>query len=279
MGIVAPADAYEARTGELIADGATAGKFDPFGAYPGPDRQLPTSTLNEVREMIRGIRQAGPDFDICVEGHGGGDRLATDAGPNRFVWDLSYPGVEGEVVQRAGPVDAVPGTYHVRLTGGDWTRTASFEVLKDPRISTTPADFLAQFELLSDIRDRHQHVNGAGGEEIRERADALVERLTDVEAQIILVPRGPVMGHQPRMVNRQLSFLASYVGSADARPTDGDLERFQELVGWLDDRTQDVCSVLQQDLTDFNNLIGRQGVGPILVRLPSLRRITEPGPP
>ena len=64
------ADAYEARTGELIADGATAGKFDPFGAYPGPDRQLPTSTLNEVREMIRGIRQAGPDFDICVEGHG-----------------------------------------------------------------------------------------------------------------------------------------------------------------------------------------------------------------
>lgn len=64
------AAAYAARTRELIAQGATAGKYDPFGEYPGPDRQLPTSTLNEVREMIRGIREGGPNFDICVEAHG-----------------------------------------------------------------------------------------------------------------------------------------------------------------------------------------------------------------
>jgi galactonate dehydratase len=64
------AEAYHKRTKELMAQGATAGKYDPFGAYPGPDRQLPTATLNEVREMIRGIREAGPAFDICVEAHG-----------------------------------------------------------------------------------------------------------------------------------------------------------------------------------------------------------------
>ena len=64
------ADAYRARTKELIAEGATAGKYDPFGEYPGPERQLATVTLNEVREMIRGIREAGAAFDICVEAHG-----------------------------------------------------------------------------------------------------------------------------------------------------------------------------------------------------------------
>lgn len=63
------AEAYARRTKELIAQGFTAGKYDPFGAYPGPDRQLPTPTLNEVREMIRGIRDGGPEFDICVEAH------------------------------------------------------------------------------------------------------------------------------------------------------------------------------------------------------------------
>jgi len=63
------AEAYARRTRELIAQGATAGKYDPFGAYPGPDRQLSTSVLNEVREMIRGIREGGPQFDICVEAH------------------------------------------------------------------------------------------------------------------------------------------------------------------------------------------------------------------
>ena len=63
-------DAYFQRTKELIAEGATAGKYDPFGAYPAPDRQLSTKVLYEVREMIRGIREAGPTFDICVEAHG-----------------------------------------------------------------------------------------------------------------------------------------------------------------------------------------------------------------
>jgi galactonate dehydratase len=63
-------DAYFQRTKELIAEGATAGKYDPFGAYPAPDRQLSTKVLYEVREMVRGIREAGPTFDICVEAHG-----------------------------------------------------------------------------------------------------------------------------------------------------------------------------------------------------------------
>lgn len=63
-------DAYARRTRELIAEGATAGKWDPFGPYPGPERQLPTTTLNEVRAMIEGIRDASAGFDICVEAHG-----------------------------------------------------------------------------------------------------------------------------------------------------------------------------------------------------------------
>lgn len=64
------AAAYRRRTEELLAEGARAGKYDPFGPYPGPSRQLPTRILNEVREMIRGIREASPEFDLCVECHG-----------------------------------------------------------------------------------------------------------------------------------------------------------------------------------------------------------------
>ncbi len=63
-------EAYRQRTKELAAEGATAGKYDPFGPYPGFDRQISTAVLNEVREMIAGIREGGPSFDICVEAHG-----------------------------------------------------------------------------------------------------------------------------------------------------------------------------------------------------------------
>lgn len=65
------ADAYAKRTKELIVEGATAGKFDPFFepyAY-NLNLEATTKTLHEVAELIRGIREGGPTFDICVEAH------------------------------------------------------------------------------------------------------------------------------------------------------------------------------------------------------------------
>jgi galactonate dehydratase len=79
------ADAYKKRTQELVAEGAMAGKYDPF--FDEPDfqgysnasasrydsnswsRQAKLSTINNVAEMIRGIREGGPDFEICIEAH------------------------------------------------------------------------------------------------------------------------------------------------------------------------------------------------------------------
>jgi galactonate dehydratase len=73
------ADAYAKRTKELVAKGALAGKWDPFFNDPneinlvGTDYNLPRQatlkTIHEVAEMVRGIREGGPDFEICVEAH------------------------------------------------------------------------------------------------------------------------------------------------------------------------------------------------------------------
>ena len=64
------AEAYRKRTQELIEQGATAGKYDPFGRISRAGPPAFDAILNEVREMIRGIREGGPSFDICVEAHG-----------------------------------------------------------------------------------------------------------------------------------------------------------------------------------------------------------------
>jgi galactonate dehydratase len=60
---------YREKTKEIMAKGATAGKTDFFGNNTPLDRELPTKTINEAREMIAGVREASPDFDICVEMH------------------------------------------------------------------------------------------------------------------------------------------------------------------------------------------------------------------
>jgi len=64
------AEAYAKRTKELVAEGAVAGKWDPFFDRLEPNRNVSLKGLREVTEMVRGIREGGPDFEICVEGHG-----------------------------------------------------------------------------------------------------------------------------------------------------------------------------------------------------------------
>jgi galactonate dehydratase len=74
------ADAYRQRTKELVAEGAMAGKWDPFfdepytpGVRPEErldfSRQATLKTIHEVAEMVRGVREGGPEFEICVEAH------------------------------------------------------------------------------------------------------------------------------------------------------------------------------------------------------------------
>ena len=72
-------DAYSKRTKELVAQGAVAGKWDPFVSQPdeinlvGTDYNLPRQatlkTINEVRALVRAVREGGPDFEICIEAH------------------------------------------------------------------------------------------------------------------------------------------------------------------------------------------------------------------
>src|SRR5439155_8149316 len=87
------------------------------------------------------------------------DSLKVQAGMNRFAWNLRYADAsrfQGMIFWAggtAGPV-AVPGTYKVRLTVGDWSQPQTFPVRPDPRVKATAADYQGQFDLLLRIRAR-----------------------------------------------------------------------------------------------------------------------------
>ncbi|WP_020607006.1 VPS10 domain-containing protein [Spirosoma spitsbergense] len=92
------------------------------------------------------------------------NQLTVKAGGDRFVWDMRYPGYKtfpGMVFYGSpnlGP-KAVPGNYKVRLTVNGQAQTQDFEILKDPRLTTTPADFQAQFDFLMKVRDKVTQAN------------------------------------------------------------------------------------------------------------------------
>jgi photosystem II stability/assembly factor-like uncharacterized protein len=86
-------------------------------------------------------------------------------GINRFVWNLRYPGAAkatGEDLQTWDRTDGpmvVPGTYRVRLTVDGESQTQEFEVQRDPRLTTMPGDWIAQRDLILQVRDLLSRTN------------------------------------------------------------------------------------------------------------------------
>src|SRR5439155_2415591 len=79
-------------------------------------------------------------------------RVTAQAGLNRFVWNLRYPDAASfpGMILLAGTTSgprASPGRYTVKLTVNGHSETQSFEVMKDPRLDTTPEEYAKQLSL------------------------------------------------------------------------------------------------------------------------------------
>ncbi len=217
------------------------------------------------------------------------------AGLNRFAWDLRYPGAE--VVEKNGKLSrrntlgpkVVPGTYQARLTAGEWSQTQTFEVLKDPRLDTTQADYQKQFELLTEIRDKisemhhtvakirdvREQVSGlvtrlkdtAQGDVIEKTGNALIEKLTAIEWELVPTEDDYRMDRLdfPPKLHVQFTYLYGFVGGADAKPTDSSFERFEDLKPMLAQPLARVQEVLETELPAFNTMVLQGAVAPVIV--------------
>ena len=213
-------------------------------------------------------------------------RVPKEAGLNRFYWDMRYPEaapVEGYVTPSgvlAGPA-APPGRYQVRLTVGEQTQTAWFEVLVDPRVTVSPEDSRAQFELLLQIRDKisdvHRAISAiqstrqqladwerrANERRSRHRDDlarlstALKERLRAIEEALIQTENDEDDDtlRFPIKLNIQLAVLYDVVGSAEAAPTQQSREVYAHLAARADEQLARMRGVFEGDLAALNALI------------------------
>jgi hypothetical protein len=228
-----------------------------------------------------------------------GDSLKVRAGMNRFVWNLRYPEASRfpGMIFWAGGIQgpaAVPGTYKVRLTAGDWSQTRGFALKQDPRVATTPEDYQRQFDLLIRIRDRVSAANdavkrirdvkeqldgaatrarglpgdvGRGGR-IAQLADSLKGRLSAVEAEIYQVKNRSSQDplNYPIRLNNKIAALAGVVASADAAPTDQSLQVFEQLAAALQLQLDRLKAILDADVPAFNKLVKDSDVPAVILR-------------
>ena len=109
---------------------------------------------------VSGGRSAGPaqEMRATFRGGGGAGAIRREAGMQRFNWDMRHPGpwtAANPAGGGGGPM-VPPGKYGVRLTSGSQTKTQSFDLKVDPRVTAdgvTQADLEAQTAFLLRVRD------------------------------------------------------------------------------------------------------------------------------
>ena len=287
-----PRDAYRVQRGR--GGGPRTPESPPSGAVfnyylaDSPESEVGLEVLDAGGAVIRA-------YSSDPSAHKNQPTVPVSRGMNSFVWDLRYPGLdmpEGAMVYLgyAGGPTAVPGEYLVRLTVGDWSRTQSFHLLGDPRLTdVTDEDLERQFDLSVRVRSRlsetydairtirsvreqvrslTKRTRDAGyGDEIGIAGDSIAEKLTAVENVLI---NTKIESHQdpinfPPLLDNQFGYLYRYVASAYGKPTQAAYVRIEELEGQLAEQVSELARILDGDVARFNNTLRDLGVTGIIV--------------
>ncbi len=212
--------------------------------------------------------------------------LKVKSGSNRFIWDLRYPGFtsfDGMVLYSSPNVGpkAVPGTYQVRLKVNGESQTASFRVLKDPRLPNTEEDYRKQFDFLMQVRDEVSRANGAIVKirtlkkdlaYLKEKAQAYPEllgavesfeaRLSEIENNIHMTKnqsRQDPLNYGIR-INNRLAFLMADSQRGDYPPTDQAQAFFREVRAELQTELQALETAVGSALGGINKMVEQAGV-------------------
>lgn len=203
----------------------------------------------------------------------------TDAGLNRFVWDLRYAppptpagrasysiaaiAGQGTVAEPQGPL-VVPGDYEVRLSVAGRTYTRPLRVELDPRVHVADSALAAQLRVALAIRDAmaQQHALGVGVRRVRDQLRGLGSRSLDGVTRESIAALDRVVDSLARaavIVGGDLGGLETAVESADREPTGAVRDAFAELrdrIGTADRRWQ---ALLASELPALNARLRRQG--------------------
>jgi photosystem II stability/assembly factor-like uncharacterized protein len=295
----AAAEGAAAKTEASASTSAETKKKDDADEAPKITLEILDSSGKVIRKFPKkeeGGGNADGEEDFFSRGGGGGN-LPSDAGLNRFVWDLRYEGATP--VPKAplwggstnGP-EALPGAYQIRLTVLGKSYTAPLEIKADPRLKISQEDLAKQFDLLLKIRDKVTETDDAIIQirDTREQINAINKRLkgdprakaiadagksldtkmTEVEEALIQTKAksGQDVLNFPVRLNNHLVALSGVVGSADSAPTKQSYEVFDMVTKAVDEQLAKWKTIVSTDVASYNSLMKQQDVPALMLTQP-----------
>ena len=222
---------------------------------------------------------------------GSNERLSLEKGLNHFEWDLRYPDATKfpGMILWAGSVRGpmvVPGKYTARLTVDGKTQSQTFEVKKDPRISTTAQEFARQLEVAMQMRDKlsatnqavidirdmrkqlDEYADRAANPKVAESAKALAKKLTDVEEALYQTrnraSEDPL--NFPIKLNNKLASLLADVEMSDSAPTAQQDIVYEDLASKVNAELRKLGEMTNTDVPQFNRLVREENVPAVVLK-------------
>ena len=267
---------------------------------PTEERIVKLEILEANGDLIRAFTpkpEPGADDETSKKDDSEGDdprQLELQQGANRFVWDLRYPSARrfpGLVLWNDsldGP-RAVPGDYRARLTVGEWSAEAPFEVLADPRSSAAGEDYRAQFDFVLAVRDKVSETHDEIGRirDAKAQIEGLEKRLAGQDDAAPLIAAGKHLVEQlgeiekalyqtqnrsrqdplnfPIRLNDKLAGLIRLGSFGDQRPTEAMQAVRAELTAAIDTELARLRELWEKDLPAFNALAREHEVDRVIL--------------
>jgi hypothetical protein len=225
-------------------------------------------------------------------GHGA---LSTDAGLNRFVWNMRYQlpvGVPCAVYDEGGPLAplALSGHYQARLTVDGKNYSVPIQIVPDPRVKVSETDLARQFDLVAKLSDLmgEDHVTVLEIRDVRAQLDALRKRLSgDAKAKPILAAAAEIdkkmtavedaliqskasanedILNYPIELNSKIGYLVNGVDSADSAPPQQDWDLYEVYRKQVARLAASWKSIVSSDLARLNRSMRHENIPAIAPR-------------
>ena len=265
------------------------GKNPPSGMiidYFLPD-SLPDSVSLELTihdsegSLVRSFSsEKDPEFKRFLGGPSPEPTLDKHVGLNRFVWDLradGLPAVNGVLVlgDYRGAIQA-PGSYRLHLSVGEQNFEAQAELLPDPRLDASEADFARQAQVLRDIEaqviDIHQSVSQM--RRAQSQVKSVVARLKKQDLAAELIEQGEAISEAistweealiqpktktfqdvvnfPNQLNAEFLTLKGRAESHDPHISAGIEARLEDLKSEWQNHQDLMNKIIEEDIESFN---------------------------
>ena len=292
--LFAPMNSYRMR-GRSGGQSKTTGQNHPGGVmihyYLKDTSQADTLRIEIMEEggkLIKAFSSAPGKDKEKKEG-----KLELKPGFNRLVWNMQYPGAEGfdGMILWWASLDgprALPGTYKARLLYKGNEQEVSFQILKDPRSTSSEEDLKAQFDFLNEviakltetnqaiknIRKAREQINrvtsrleGEEYQQIKDSSKEILQAMKEIEEALYQTKnqsrQDPL--NFPIRLNNKLGHLNSLMAMGDFKPTKQAIAFKAEVTAKIDAELDKLDLILAEDISQFNALVKSKEVKAVIL--------------